>query len=493
MARKQYIPYLAINEFEGIEEGTTFRFNGLINDYGVTAGRMWTTQTNPAKLHRFRDRVLVGASAEYNGEIMGDTGVGSWLADHTYWGIPVTHATLEQNSVMSVVSDQGYGAFVAATRNSDSPTVFAGCTAVVGIGFNDRNDPTQKSTVFPGYFVGILHEDAEALTSRVHGIEVNVWNQKGDDYAREIRPYAMFPNFGSSILWLGSGWKETDRVSYMTSCAIGILNSSLDTTAGKFRSGIVFKAESLYGCDGETGTGQAIAMARGHRLDWYAPETGGVATAALGVSLFSAVDDSENGIKQIFEDEQISFYSMNDKLQLRVKVFNDGVNAFRLAGSATGNPLDISAQGDDADISIRILPKNSTVKLGGTTGPTGDDLFSCGQLAYRWSDIYSANGAIVTSDANQKQDFLQLDDKECRVAMKIKSMVKKFRFKKAVGKKGNDARIHTGICAQDIASAFRSEGLDPYKYAMFCAEEVDGKETYGIRYNELLTFVIGAM
>ena len=68
--------------------------------------------------------------------------------------------------------------------------------------------------------------------------------------------------------------------------------------------------------------------------------------------------------------------------------------------------------------------------------------------------------------------------------------------------------------AQDVQSAFIAEGLDPTKYGMFCSDtwyEVDGKaglphepfteETenavkvtrLGVRYEELLAFVISAM
>lgn len=82
-------------------------------------------------------------------------------------------------------------------------------------------------------------------------------------------------------------------------------------------------------------------------------------------------------------------------------------------------------------------------------------------------------------------------------------------------KKGNNARIHIGVIAQDVRDAFLSENLDPHSYALFCydewdespeiiEEDEDGKlivkqhyiaagSRYSIRYEELLCFIIAAI
>ena len=51
-------------------------------------------------------------------------------------------------------------------------------------------------------------------------------------------------------------------------------------------------------------------------------------------------------------------------------------------------------------------------------------------------------------------------------------------MKDAVAKKGDDARIHTGVIAQDLIAVFDSEGLDAHRYGLFCYDEkwtVDGE------------------
>ena len=78
-------------------------------------------------------------------------------------------------------------------------------------------------------------------------------------------------------------------------------------------------------------------------------------------------------------------------------------------------------------------------------------------------------------------------------------MLRKFRWKDAVEEKGDDARIHFGIIAQDLQAAFEAEGLDAGRYAMFIhstwTDEETGEERsrMGVRYSELLAFIIAAI
>jgi len=154
--------------------------------------------------------------------------------------------------------------------------------------------------------------------------------------------------------------------------------------------------------------------------------------------------------------------------------------------------------------------------------PTNDDQIWLGFSANRWKAVYAVNGTIQTSDQNEKQDIVDLDETEKRVAVRIKGLIKKFRFKAAVLAKGDAARIHVGVIAQEVRDAFTAEGLDATRYGMFCSdtwwekeeqelypptgemrlvnkvyrEAVEGgieKTRLGVRYDELLAFVIAAM
>ena len=128
-----------------------------------------------------------------------------------------------------------------------------------------------------------------------------------------------------------------------------------------------------------------------------------------------------------------------------------------------------------------------------------DNSKDLGASSLRFDDVYATNGTIQTSDRNEKQDIEALSDAEQRVAVACKGLLRKFRWKSSVEEKGDDARIHFGIIAQDLQDAFTAEGLDAGRYAMFInstwTDEETGEERsrMGVRYSELLAFIIAAI
>jgi hypothetical protein len=142
-----------------------------------------------------------------------------------------------------------------------------------------------------------------------------------------------------------------------------------------------------------------------------------------------------------------------------------------------------------------------------------------GSHPYRWGQIYSTSTTISNSDRNLKRDIIDLTQTERKVANRIRKLVKNFKFNDAYDKKGDDARIHTGVIAQEIEEAFTAEGLDASRYGLFCKDDLyvvngddkiyddEGEWTgqfvnadtpgavvqsteYSVRYEELLAFVV---
>jgi hypothetical protein len=125
-------------------------------------------------------------------------------------------------------------------------------------------------------------------------------------------------------------------------------------------------------------------------------------------------------------------------------------------------------------------------------------LIDLGNASARFDDIYATNATIQTSDRNEKQDIEELTDAEARVAVACKGLLRKFRWKSSVEENGATARTHFGIIAQDLQAAFEAEGLDAGNYAMFISTtwtNEDGEEQtrLGVRYSELLAFIIGGI
>jgi hypothetical protein len=154
--------------------------------------------------------------------------------------------------------------------------------------------------------------------------------------------------------------------------------------------------------------------------------------------------------------------------------------------------------------------------------PALDDSLDLGLSNKQFDDIY-ASGTVGASDERLKRDINALSDAEKAAALKIKGLMRTFRWKNAYEKKGDDARYHTGVIAQQVEALFKEEGLDISKYAFWVKGvyyvDSEGKEIvdeygsyitpgtdpfekvtdkkeayrYSIRYQELLCFIIGAM
>ena len=147
----------------------------------------------------------------------------------------------------------------------------------------------------------------------------------------------------------------------------------------------------------------------------------------------------------------------------------------------------ISWVNDDTTAGVAVQLDQAT----GSWEPNADNAQDLGSSSKRWDDIYATNGTIQTSDRNEKEEIEDLSEAELRVATAIKGLIKKFKFKGRV-------RKHIGVIAQDVEAAFTAEGLNASEYGLFCSdtfEDENGVTTtrLGIRYEELLAFVIAAM
>lgn len=231
---------------------------------------------------------------------------------------------------------------------------------------------------------------------------------------------------------------------------------------------------------------------------------GGVYSLAIGISSNVLNDSSLGGTLKYGQNGFATMYRQYA-----------GEHIFWSAASGTG--------GNNISFATPLILDTSN-----NTKPGADNVYSSGTAANRWSVVYAGTGTINTSDARTKQQVRDLEDAERQVAQKIKGLLKAFKFNDSVATKGNGARIHFGVIAQDVAAAFASEGLDAAKYALFCydtwedqyqddivAEQVGTDEEtgepiyknrvvgqklvqaagdrYGIRYEQLLAFMIAAL
>ena len=179
-----------------------------------------------------------------------------------------------------------------------------------------------------------------------------------------------------------------------------------------------------------------------------------------------------------------------------------------------------------------VLLTGSSIQAANYIKPTVDNAFSNGNASFRWSQVYAGAGSINTSDEDDKYRMTadeQTREAERRAALEIKADMWRFKFRDAVAEKGQEnARIHFGVGAQSVGDILRKHGLNPQDYAFWCYDEWDdiyepemairsvinedtgesweeeyatGRQVivkkaggkYGIRYEELLCFIIAAL
>ena len=210
-------------------------------------------------------------------------------------------------------------------------------------------------------------------------------------------------------------------------------------------------------------TGGGIALMGSNRLD--------VARSGDIVATFNRTTD-DGAIVQFYDRGTLS-----------------GQIGVESAGVFLGNPLNGGGLRIGGNITA---PSNSS-------GSASNNTQDLGTSSFRWKTIYAVN-ALNTSDEKLKQDIEGLSDAEKRVAVALKALVKKYRFKDEVTAQGSDAKIRVGLIAQQVVSAFDDEGLTATDYALLSHEtDTDAQfneletKTYSINYSELLAFIISAI
>jgi hypothetical protein len=146
--------------------------------------------------------------------------------------------------------------------------------------------------------------------------------------------------------------------------------------------------------------------------------------------------------------------------------------------STISNPSIVSTAGEldlrsapDSRIRFRIGPESLAFFDKTSFRPSVDNSTSIGSSSLRFKQIYAGTGAINTSDKNAKQNIKPINDKVLDAWSEVE--YSQFRFKDAVKEKGQAARTHFGVIAQEIEKAFKRHGLNAFDYGILCYDEWD--------------------
>lgn len=252
---------------------------------------------------------------------------------------------------------------------------------------------------------------------------------------------------------------------------------------------------------GANGSGTLINADAGNYVVDLAPTTIGAAVAVYNPTSSTeggqiALNKAGINTPTFSETDSFSFDAYKDA----ANSYGHGVNAqlLRIIQTSGGAGTYFAENGD--------------IAFDGNLFPVANGGGDLGTSALKWQDVYSTTGAFNGSDVNLKQDIEELSEAERRVAVSAKGLLKKYRLKQAVEEKGEQARYHFGIVAQELQAAFQAEGLDPMKYGIIAVntwyEKTEGDEKYvsktmeegyqqvtemSVRYSELLAFIIAAL
>ncbi|RYM08652.1 tail fiber domain-containing protein [Sphingobium cupriresistens] len=142
------------------------------------------------------------------------------------------------------------------------------------------------------------------------------------------------------------------------------------------------------------------------------------------------------------------------------------------------------------------------VDFAGHVAPLTDNIYALGGATTRWSQVYAASGTINTSDARTKCDVGTVDDALIDAWGAVGW--RRYRFVEAVAEKGDAARWHLGLAAQqvrDVIDARLGEGA-AIRWGLLCHDRWDAEpelrsedgaivraardagERWGLRYDE---------
>jgi hypothetical protein len=142
--------------------------------------------------------------------------------------------------------------------------------------------------------------------------------------------------------------------------------------------------------------------------------------------------------------------------------------------------------------------------------PQNDGVVNLGASFARFATVYATTGTINTSDEREKDEIRALTVAEVRVAKKLRTLLKAYKWRSDSATNGDKAKTNFGVIAQDVVKAFQAEGLDALDYGVVVydqwgateALERDGQlieparaagDRYGVRYDQLFAFILGAL
>ena len=345
-------------------------------------------------------------------------------------------------------SDNAAGGLLGTTYASARTTVDASRHAVSGIAVNDSNDLTG---VWAGYLEAYI---LPSTNGNSFCLESTTFNANNTINVVDTPNLTLTGRQGLTYnAWLTTGGDAAfAQPMYDSTAAIGILGKG-GTWGAQYDKGIICKNDTI-------ASREFCAIPTELRYTWW--------------------EDKGTGdlMRSYIEGD-----SLTSDGRFKIGVYDSGTTSYR-----------------------EVIVRNTSISA-------PDNTFDLGLAPNRWKEIFSVNGTINTSDERYKT-LEDITATEKAVALAIKASMKKFKWNESIAREeagGDKARVHFGVGAQTVQSIFAANGLDANDYSLLCYDSWEmqpeiinskGEVTqeyraagnrYGVRYTELLAFIISAL
>jgi len=378
-------------------------------------------------------------------------------------------------TIMDAITDSGtYGVFDATTKLRGSHTQNHLYAYQDRVAYQGTGTLTETASLYSA----TVHSGTGTITTR-YGVSVyDCIPSGGGVLSAQIGLYVRDLTGGTSNVGL--------NIAQTTGYAIFANGAAKSKHMGRFGLGAEADASTMLHVEGGSGgSNAAIYVNKTTGWSFYHPGTGKLHNAGEGGF----------GLQQNIDS--VALTVAGEATGPRAYVDTTTTQAYF---GATGGDYPIGFVANGAQ---RLEITGSATSY--TLQPGADNTQPLGAAGKRWSVVYAGTGAINTSDAREKEQVRALSTAERAVAVRCKALLKAFKFTSSVAVKGSAARTHFGVLAQDVAAAFTAEGLNASNYALYCYDEYPATydttgqqlapagDRYGIRYDELMAFMIAAL
>ncbi|MBW9102962.1 beta strand repeat-containing protein [Paraburkholderia phenoliruptrix] len=319
---------------------TTLVTSGSATLHGVTApatGQFYAG--SGASISRIQDRLFVGPAALNNG-----TAVASqpdWLTQYQLAkGRTYGYIQTSQFAVLNgAASQDSMTTAVFAARNFGRTDGNGQAIAVTGMGVNNATSGGSNNQAWAAYFEA-FRDTGTAGNGGAYGAEIDTMNFVGGTQP-VTDPYSQSSDQVVGLqMASGGGFPGT---LYPTTVGLNFQNNN-----STYDKGIVFGSNSITGASGTSGTGIAIALGRGHQLQWYG------AAATPTSSITGQGSTSAGGVGQVFGDSQVQWLNASGIPLLNVEGVSNATNYIQTTNATSGNGPILQAIGADANVMLNL-------------------------------------------------------------------------------------------------------------------------------------------